>query len=454
MKQGSEPLRSDQHPFTIDAGLRALFTRLDAVSRHPMFQAQRGRAIGLVLRPYTDESGQLRWVPLPEEMDLAVLYLFADYFPDDGQLSLIEQVRDTIEVHVPEEERVWLDPLKHSSMDLLEVVKVDASVEDGLVLRSLGDRQTFRVRTGTLGRPVRRGQVLLTRLIVSTMTVLPGTALVLSVAHGAEILESTHRWQRQMEAESGSFVLGDWREFAKRFGYVLLWSFAGARLSAMLAADAAIQYRRPDGQPFLYALALYEHAECSRLANGMAAIENAHAVGSESSDDVRVWVLDEAVALDATRRRVGRLTLTPTQLMVECDSADRLNTVKHRLAFEFGFSLHYRGETTTVPMHDIPAVNLEEDEAPETTEVVTTDEESRLLRTFLEAMYLEWADRPCPGLDHVTPRHAAAMPAYRDRVAALIDGMERHDLAFLRTGTRGYDYNVLRAHVGVPEATV
>lgn len=438
----------------IDAGLRALFTRLDAVSRQLIFQAQRDRAIGFVLRPYADDSGQLRWLPLTEEMDLAFLYLFADYFPDDGQLSLIEQVRDTIDVHVPEEERVWLDPLKHSSMDLLEVVDINASVEDGLVLRSLGDQQTFRVRTCTLGRAVRRGQALLTRLIVSTHTVLPGTAIVLSAAHAAEILEATHQWQREMEMESGSFVLGEWREFAKRFGYVLLWSFARARVSAMLAVDAAIQYRRPDGQPFFYALALYEHAEFRRLAEGMAAIDNAHAVADERSGEVRAWVLDESIGVDAKPRTVACLTLTPTQLTVECDSAERLNSVKHRLASEFGFSLHFRGETATVPVHDIPTVDLEEDDTPATTVVVTPDEESRLLSAFLEAMYLEWADRPCPALDHLTPRHAAAMPAYRDRVERLIDDMERDDLQYRRTGTRRYDYNILRTHVGVPEATV
>ena len=440
--------------FVIDPGLQALFTRLDAVSRHPMFQAQRDRAIGLVLRPYTDDSGRLRWMPLTEEMDLALLYLFADYFPDDGQLSLIEQIRDTIDVHVPQEERVWLDPLKHSSMDLLEVVDVDTSVEDGLVLRSMGDGQTFRVRPSTLGRPVRCGQALLSRLIVSDHTVLPGTAIVLSAAHAAGILEATHQWQREREAESGSFVLGEWREFAKRFGYVLLWSFAQARMSAMLAADAAIQYRRPDGQPFLYALALYEHAEFRRLADGMAAIGNARAAAGESSGDVRVWVLNEPGGVDTKPRTVGRLTLSPTQLTVECDSADRLDNLKHQLASEFGFSLHFRGETATVPAHEIPTVDLEHDDAPEITVVVTREEESRLLSTFLEAMYLEWPDRPSPALDHLTPRHAAAMPTYRDRVETLIDGMERDDLRYRRTGTRGYDYNILRAHVGVPEATV
>lgn len=453
MKHGSEHMPTEQEPFAIDPGLQALLARLDAVSRHPMFHAQRDRAIGLVLRSYADDGGRLRWMPLTEETDLALLYLFADYFPDDGQLSLIEQIRDTIDVHVPEEERMWLDPLKHSSMDLLEVVDIETSREDGLMLRSLGDRQTFRVPVRTVGRLVRPGQALLSRLIVSDHTILPGTAIVLSAAHAAEILEATHQWQREMEAESGSFVLGEWREFAKRFGYVLLWCFARARVSAMLAADAAIQYRRPDGQPFFYALALYEHAEFQRLAEGMAGINNARAAEGGDADDVRVWVVDEPSGVEAPCN-IARFTLSTSQLMVECDSADRLNTLKHQLASEFGFSLHFRGETASVPMHDLPTVNLEEDEAPGITMAVSLEEECRLLSTFLEAMYLEWADRPSPSLDNLTPRHAAAMPAYRDRVERLIDDMERDDLGHRRTGTRGYDYNILRAHVGVPETIV
>ena len=36
-----------------------------------------------------------------------------------------------IEVHVPEEERAWLDPLKHSYVDLLEIVDVTEPPENG-----------------------------------------------------------------------------------------------------------------------------------------------------------------------------------------------------------------------------------------------------------------------------------------------------------------------------------
>jgi hypothetical protein len=52
--------------------------------------------------------------PLPQETELANFLLYADFFPQDGQLTLVEQLRDVITEHIPQEEREWLDPLKHS----------------------------------------------------------------------------------------------------------------------------------------------------------------------------------------------------------------------------------------------------------------------------------------------------------------------------------------------------
>ncbi len=40
-------------------------------------------------------------------------------------------------------------------------------------------------------------------------------------------------------------------------------------------------------------------------------------------------------------------------------------------------------------------------------------------------------------------------PAGRIQVATLIDEMERTDLGLLRTGVAAFDYNKLRAHVGL-----
>jgi hypothetical protein len=148
---------------------------------------------------------------------------------------------------------------------------------------------------------------------------------------------------------------------------------------------------------------------------------------------------------------VARLTLTQTQLVVEADAKARLDSLKHVLASTCGFSLHFRGESTQAPNHELPAMDLLMETPPSRSLVVPLEEERRLLNNFLESIYLEWAERPAPALGGRTPRHAAANQQQREQVAALIDQLEREDLARRRTGKPGYDYNRLRAHLGLPE---
>ncbi len=457
-------------PIPIDAALQALVARLDAVSLEPGFLLQRQLALGRALRPYAEYGQRLPLPPLPEELALAMLYLYADFYPEDGQLSLVEQVRDLIEVHVPEEERAWLAPLRHSSMDLLTILAADP--QGFLTLRSLGDNRDYRVAVGEFARHVAAGQALLTRLIrLPDRTVLAGTAVVLSASYARTIYDAANDWRREMEAEAGSFDLGDWQEFTKRFGYILLWQVAQARLGALIRADDRVAYRTADGRPFLYALALYEHHEFRFLAESLSQMEGLAAEpprptgkaagdgsGQEKTSAVRTWV--QSVRESAGRTEgtqgipeavVARLTLTPTELFVECDSAERLDGLKHQLAATLGFSLHFRGESTTVPAHDLPVVDLTKEEAAQAPVIVSADEEHRLLAAFLESVYLEWPDRPSPALGGRTPRHAAASPGTGGQVADLIAQLERNDPAFRRTGKAGYDYNRLRINVGLQE---
>ncbi|MBL8053775.1 MAG: hypothetical protein JNK03_10415, partial [Nitrospira sp.] len=94
--------------------LNAILARLNRFSLRPEFRAQRERALARVLKPYVEGDAGRLVAPLEQEIELASLYLFCDYYPEDGQLTLIEQLRDVITEHIPEEERQWLDPLKHS----------------------------------------------------------------------------------------------------------------------------------------------------------------------------------------------------------------------------------------------------------------------------------------------------------------------------------------------------
>jgi hypothetical protein len=84
--------------------------------------------------------------------------------------------------------------------------------------------------------------------------------------------------------------------------------------------------------------------------------------------------------------------------------------------------------------------------------VVTPDEDRALLNQFLEKAYLEWSDQPHRSLGGQTPRHAAATAEMRGAVGILIDEMARRDPGLLRTGRAAFNYNRLRAHVGLDEA--
>lgn len=435
--------------------LDAVIRRLDKLSLQPAFVVQRDAALNRALRPYVEGDVGRVLTPLPQEVDQATFILYCDVYPDDGQLTLIEQLRDTVTEHVAAEERAWLDPLKHSSVDLLEIV---SRSDKRLVLRSIGDRTAFDVPGEEVTDAVAPGQVVLTRVVrdpaepESDRAVWAGSGLLLSAADGRTLLDKTAEWRREMEVTAGAFDLGEWREFTKRFGHMVLWAYAQLRFSALVEAVTHIHYRTPAGRPYLYAIALYDHHEFRFLCDGLQGLaeftpasEPATGAGSEA----RTWVQEEPV--DGAPSVVARLTVTPTQLVVECDGPERLDAVKHRLAATFGFSLHFRGETLTPPARRVSIEQLGSDRP--LTMTVTPEEDRVLLNAWLENAYLAWSDQPHFALSGQTPRHAAARSATRAAVARVIDEMERHDPGLWRTGVRAFDYNVLRAHVGLDEAT-
>ena len=458
MKLASETTASLWVPLV--PSLDALLTRLDSLSSEPRIAAQRQIALSLALQPYLEGGVGALLAPLPQETELANLFLYADFYPQDGQLTLIEQLRDVITEHIPQEERAWLDPLKHSYLDLAEFQSVDEQSQR-LVFRSVGDARVYRVPDGAFRKELQSGQVLLTRLIREPgdveweRAVIAGAAIVLSNEDGQDLLNAVLDYRRRVEISAGSFDLGDWPEFAKRYGHVLLWTFARMRFGALLDAVKSIHYVTQGGQPYLYALALYDHCEYGYMNDMLAGLEGftreggvSPPSGASTSKDALHFVhrgasgtLESAV--------VARLILTATQLWVECDSRERLDAIKHKLAATFGFSLHFRGETYMPPPRQLKESELAVDRP--LILVVTAEEDRALLNGFLEILYLEWAERACPSLGNHMPRHVATSAAGREQVAALIADMERHDPGTRRVGQASFDYNKLRAHVGLDE---
>ncbi|MEK7350147.1 MAG: hypothetical protein AAB177_04695, partial [Nitrospirota bacterium] len=330
---------------------------------------QRQIAMRLALQPYLEGGVGGLLSPLPQETELANLLLYSDFYPQDGQLTLIEQLRDVITEHIPQEEREWLDPLKHSYLDLAEFLSFDAK-DQRLVFRSIGDARVYRVVDGAFRKELQPGQVLLTRLIREPgdveweRAVFAGAAIILSNEDGKGLLNATLDYRRQVEISAGSFELGEWQEFAKRYGHVLLWTFARMRFAALLDAVKSIHYVGEGGKPYLYALALYDHCEYGYIAEMLAGLEGfeheatvSPAGGASASKEAQHFVQREASG-SLESAVVVRLILTSSQLWVECDSRERLDAVKHKLAAAFGFSLHFRGETYTPPPRQLKESEL------------------------------------------------------------------------------------------------
>ena len=440
--------------------LDTLLARLDILSSEPRMAGQRQIALSLALQPYLEDGAGTLLSPLPQETELADLILYADFYPQDGQLTLIEQLRDVITEHIPQEERAWLDPLKHSYLDLAEFLSLDEPTRR-LVFRSIGNGRVYRVPDGAFRKDLQPGQVLLARLIREPgdveweQAVIAGAAIVLSNEDGKGLLNATLDYRRQVEISAGSFELGDWPEFAKRYGHVLLWTFARMRFAALIDAVKSIHYVAEEGRPYLYALALYDHCEYGYMNDMLAGLEGfeREAAASPSSGvgtaKAAQYFVQRGPFVGLESAVVARLILTATQLWLECDSRERLDTVKHKLAATFGFSLHFRGETCTPPPRQLKESELAVKEP--LTLVISAEEGRVLLNGFLETLYLGWAERACPSLGNHMPRHVATSAAGREQVAALIADMERHDPGVRRVGRASFDYNKLRAHVGLDE---
>ena len=142
----------------VAVSLESVLGRLDALSRQPEFVLQRELGLARALQPYLEDGAGGVLPALPQETELANLSLFCDFYPEDGQLTLIEQLRDVITEHIPDEERAWLDPLKHSYIDLLELVTA-ATSHAPLTLRSLGTAEPSSFRMKTSPRTFRSGRL-------------------------------------------------------------------------------------------------------------------------------------------------------------------------------------------------------------------------------------------------------------------------------------------------------
>ncbi len=398
-----------------EEGLRNLLARLEHQSLKPDFQIQRQFALSRALQPYLDPRMDPPLLPLPEEEDLAKWFVYADSYPADGPSSLIEQVRDLVTEHVPEEERVWLDSFRHSYMDLLEVL--DLSPGDQSVyarLQSLGDQQTFEVLLPVTPVAYKIGHVLLTRLIRGlSQTRLPGPPLVLSANMGKGVFELTNEMRRDIEMRTGNFALAEWAEFAKFYGYMMMWSVAKVRRGTWAVVDSHIDYRNFRGETFLYAIALYEHHDFRLLADRLNGFEQftfvegkgAKPAPSVSGTETISWVWLPSQELSGDRKFPHRPSDLDAHTIISWKPTLPIAWIPSSINWRQSLASHSisRGK----PRCRLTIGRLKWISYQTATSLLLLSsrrkKSTRSSRSFLETVYLDWAEKSSPASERTEP---------------------------------------------------
>ena len=116
---------------------------------------------------------------------------------------------------------------------------------------------------------------------------------------------------------------------------------------------------------FFYAMALYEHNEFTFLSEGISQVKDCELLKVEKAEgsggslkDGLTWMVtttSQKISSTTPQRAVARITLTSTLLIVEANSVETLDALKHQLASILGFSLHFKGETLTPPTSSSPS---------------------------------------------------------------------------------------------------
>ena len=105
---------------------------------------------------------------------------------------------------------------------------------------------------------------------------------------------------------------------------MLLWAFVQLRTDALVDAVVHIRYRCPDGRPYLYAVALYNHHEYRFFSDGLSEMSElkpemtVHQEGRQGAakdfPPARTWVQRDGSS--GTDSIVAKVTLTSSQLLV------------------------------------------------------------------------------------------------------------------------------------------
>jgi hypothetical protein len=310
--------------------------------------------------------------------------------------------------------RRYIEAGSTSAMKLYEVV--DVTPGSGFTLRDLLDGGEVRVRERSGSRSIHVWDLLAARVMAKGASGQPEIDCGLFPLRGERVREPLLAHLRELRAEL------DDAEFKEACVPIFFDAWIGPGLPKLVNFD---------GEATLLTTVHFDVVDEAKL---ISALEHAPEI-SDGEGRVWTWVGNGKQREEPVTRAF--LRLEGARLRIETNSRERGEAVRALVEQLAGDAARYRiTEHQDVEQAMLEAKNAEPRE-PLPEELREPAREAVL--DLLTAHYERWLDEPVPLLGDITPRAASADRALRERVAGLIEGLERLYEKALGEGDAAYD---------------
>jgi len=308
---------------------------------------------------------------------------------------------------IPAAETKLLEACSQAHPSIFRIAKVDAGVSLTVEDILLGGRRV--VHDKLLSGCVKLGQHLTGRVFpAGEFHFFSPIGPPLSNAMALEAAE-------YLESVGVQFTREGLHRQAEKFGW--LWDWFDRKLDE----GHMPHIRNTDGDELVLQTASFS---VSDEQAARAALAERHDIEYDEETDVYYWLRHQTkgAGLDGDTLHLGHMQFLVDELVVDVNSAERLDTAKKWLE-EIDGVKYLAGESQTIEeiRKDTP---MDDRMGPRESVEITPELASSLQESFRQH-YIDWLDHPLPILEGKTPRQACKTKAGRQKVAILIRTIPR-----------------------------
>ena len=241
-------------------------------------------------------------------------------------------------------------------------------------------------------------------------------------------IEPLRAWMEEDRAQAGL----EWREYLKG-------NWPRIRSRAFEFADnwmESLRFSNTDGEEFLLSEAVY------KMVDETAAIEALRECPEFQEDEP-----DHFVWLNMKKTVLGNLRIRRNELVLECNSKERLERGKLLLSSAGQSLRHLRDEFTT--QKELKSRAAAAPERRSLKEEIPKEVSDEAIANFMEEHYRTWPDIALPALGGKTPRDAVRTAKGRGKVIDILKDIENGEDRKKQAGEPFYDVARLRAELGL-----